>query len=89
LFQHVGITCAETIIGFILGTISGTIIAILLWWSETLSKIAEPYLVILNSLPKIALGPIIIIWIGAGSSAIIVMALAISLIVTILEVFFL
>lgn len=86
LFQHIGITCLETIIGFILGTISGVMIAIALWWSNFLSRVLEPYLVVLNSLPKIALGPIFIVWIGAGPVAIIVMTLAISLIVTILEV---
>lgn len=86
LFHHIGITCLETIIGFILGTIIGTIIAIVLWWSDFLSKVIEPYLVILNSLPKIALGPIFIVWIGAGPTAIIAIALAISLIVTVLEV---
>ncbi|MBQ1263049.1 MAG: ABC transporter permease subunit, partial [Oscillospiraceae bacterium] len=59
--------------------------AILLWWSPFLSKVSEPYLVILNSLPKIALGPVIIIWAGAGTRAIIFMALAISMIVTVLE----
>ena len=86
LFQHIGITCLETVLGFISGTVLGTIIAVILWWSNFLARVAEPYLVILNSLPKIALAPIFIIWIGAGSMAIIVMALAISLIVTILEV---
>lgn len=86
LFHHIAVTCVETIIGFLLGTILGTVIAIILWWSEFVSKVAEPYLVILNSLPKIALGPIFIVWIGAGPAAIIVMTLAISLIVTILEV---
>lgn len=86
LFGHIGITCLETVVGFLLGTVMGIIIAIILWWSEFLSRVLEPYLVILNSLPKIALGPIFIIWIGAGAGAIIVMALAISLIVTILEV---
>ncbi|NMA69052.1 MAG: ABC transporter permease [Desulfitobacterium sp.] len=86
LFHHIAVTCVETIIGFLLGTILGTIIAVFLWWSEFISKVAEPYLVILNSLPKIALGPIFIVWIGAGPAAIIVMTLAISLIVTILEV---
>lgn len=86
LFNHIGVTTLETVIGFLLGTILGTFIAIILWWSEFLSKVLEPYLVVLNSLPKIALGPIFIIWIGAGPAAIIVMALAISLIVTILEV---
>lgn len=86
LFQHIGITCWETFVGFVLGTIVGTIIAVILWWSEFLSKVLEPYLVVLNSLPKIALGPIFIVWFGAGTTSIIAIALAISLIVTILEV---
>lgn len=85
LLKHIGVTTYETIVGFLLGTILGIIIAIILWWSEFLSKVAEPFLVVLNSLPKVALGPIIIIWVGAGTPAIIVMAIAISLIVTILE----
>jgi len=86
LFQHIGVTCLETIIGFLLGTVSGVVIAIALWWSKFLSDVIEPYLVVLNSLPKIALGPVFIVWIGAGPVAIIVMTLAVSLIVTILEV---
>lgn len=85
LFYHIGITCFETIVGFLLGTLLGTIIACILWWSDFISKVADPYLVILNSLPKVALGPVIIVWVGAGTPAIITMALAISLIVTILE----
>lgn len=86
LLMHVGVTCFETIIGFLAGAMLGVIIAIILWWSKFLSKVADPFLVILNSLPKIALGPVIIIWVGAGMGAIIVMALAISLIVTVLEI---
>lgn len=85
LLLHLGITCTETIVGFVLGVFFGLIIATVLWWFKTCSEIFEPYLVILNSLPKIALGPIIIIWVGAGMKAIIVMALAISLIVTVME----
>ena len=85
LLHHIAVTSYETIVGFLIGTILGTIIAIILWWSDYLSAIFEPYLVVLNSLPKVALGPIIIIWVGAGTPAIIVMAVAISLIVTILE----
>ena len=85
LLRHLGITYLETIIGFLSGTILGILIAILLWWSDFLSKVSEPFLVVLNSLPKVALGPVIIIWVGAGMPAIIVMALSISLIVTILE----
>lgn len=86
LLEHLKVTCLETIIGFLSGTIIGIIVAIILWWSKFLSKVSEPFLVVLNSLPKIALGPVIIIWVGAGMTAIIVMALSISLIVTILEI---
>ena len=85
LLTHIGVTVYETVVGFLLGTILGTIIAIILWWSTFLSNVLEPYLVVLNSLPKVALGPVIIIWVGAGTPAIIVMAVAISLVVTILE----
>ena len=86
LLEHLKITCIETLLGFLLGTILGFITAIILWWSPFISKVSEPFLVVLNSLPKIALGPVIIIWVGAGMPAIIVMALSISLIVTILEI---
>ncbi len=86
LLEHIRVTVIETMIGFLLGTFLGAIIAILLWWSKFFSKVSEPFLVVLNSLPKVALGPVIIIWVGAGMPAIIVMALAISLIVTILEI---
>jgi len=86
LLEHLRITCVETLVGFLLGSILGVITAIILWWSPFISKVSEPFLVVLNSLPKTALGPVIIIWVGAGMPAIIVMALAISLIVTILEV---
>lgn len=85
LFLHIGTTLYETIIGFLLGIVIGCIIAVLLWWSPFLSRVSEPYLVVLNSLPKIALGPVIIIWAGAGTRAIVFMALAISMIVTVLE----
>lgn len=85
LLKHIAVTTYETVIGFLVGTVLGIIIAIILWWSDFLSKVSEPFLVVLNSLPKVALGPIIIIWVGAGTPAIIVMAVAISLIVTILE----
>lgn len=86
LFKHIGITCYETILGFSLGTILGALIAIILWWSPFISKILDPYLVVLNALPKVALAPIIIFWIGNGMPAIIVIALLISVITTIISV---
>ena len=65
LLLHLGVTCYETIVGFLSDTVLGIIIAIILWSSKFLSKVSEPFLVVLNSLPKIALGPVIIIWVGA------------------------
>lgn len=85
LLMHTKVTVYETLVGFGLGTLLGVLIAIILWWSKFLAKVAEPFLVVLNSLPKVALGPIIIIWVGSGTPAIITMAIMISLIVTILE----
>ncbi len=87
LFPHIGITCYETIISFLLGTLIGTIMAIILWWNKFVYKVIDPYLTILNSLPKVALGPIIIIWAGANIKSIIIMALLISVIVTIITVY--
>lgn len=87
LFRHVGVTVFETMVGFTLGTVLGTLIAILLWWSNTLARVLDPYLVVLNSLPKVALGPIIIVWMGSGMTAIIFMALLVSIVVTILGVY--
>lgn len=85
LLYHIQVTVGETLAGFLLGAAAGVLLAILLWWNEFVSKVSEPYLVVLNSLPKIALGPVIIIIAGAGTKAIIFMALAISLVVTVLE----
>lgn len=82
LWVNIFYTLCETIVGFLLGTIIGILIAILLWWFEFIQKISEPYLVIFNALPKVALGPIIIVWMGSGSKSIITMALLISVIVS-------
>ena len=86
LMHHLLVTTGEAVAGFLSGTILGTLIAILLWCSSFFCKGLEPYLVGLNSRPKIALGPIFIVWIGAGPFAIVVITLTISIVVTILEV---
>jgi NitT/TauT family transport system permease protein len=86
LFLHIGVTCYETIVGFIASTILGTIIAVLLWWSDFASQVMDPYLVVLNSLPKVALAPIIIFWVGNGMRAIILVAILISIVVTVITV---
>ena len=85
LFYHVGTTLWETLLGFFLAVALGYSIALLLWWSEAFRRVSEPYFVVLNALPKIALGPLIIIWCGTGSKAIVFMTILIGLIVAILN----
>ena len=87
LLHHVAVSCVETVIGFTAGTVLGTAVAAAMWWWPAFSRVLDPYLVVLNALPKTALGPIFIVWMGAGEGAIIVMTLAISLIVTILNMY--
>lgn len=87
LYNHIWITVWETLVSFILGAFIGLLIATIMWWNKFLSKVIDPYLTILNSLPKVALGPIIIIWAGAGMKSIILMALLISVVVTVLSVY--
>ena len=87
IFKHIGISLAETIAGFLIGTILGIIIAIILWWSDFLAIVLDPYLVILNGLPKTALAPIIIIWAGAGYTGIVVTAVTLSIVITIMNVY--
>lgn len=87
LFRHIGITLYETILSFLIASIVGIMIASLLWHNSFLSKVMEPYLTIVNSLPKVALGPLIIIWVGASTNSIIVMALMISLILSIINIY--
>ncbi len=84
LWLHVFTTLYETMLGFLIATFGGTIIALILWWSEFLRKVSEPFIVVLNSLPKIALGPIIIVWFGAGTKSIVFMAILITIIVTVI-----
>ena len=87
LINHIWVTIYETLISFSIATALGITIATILWWNNRIHKILEPYLTILNSLPKVALGPMIIIWCGAGIKSIIFMALLISLIITIINVY--
>ena len=87
LYKHISISIYETILGLLIGTSLGIFIAIVLWWSKTFAKIMDPFLVVLNALPKTALAPIFIIWAGTGVKGIVVVAISISLIITILSTY--
>lgn len=78
LFYHTGITLLETFVSFALVIIIGLAFAVLLWWNDSISKVLEPYLVILNSLPKTALAPIFIVWLGNNMKTIIVAAVSVA-----------
>ena len=87
LWRHILITLVEVLVSFFIAFVIGIGVASLLWSSEMLSKILDPYLTILNSLPKVALGPLIIIWFGASVRSIIVMSLMINIFVTIINIY--
>ncbi|TKC15898.1 ABC transporter permease [Robertmurraya kyonggiensis] len=87
LFLDLGYTVSETVLGFILGTLLGTILAAILWWSPFLSKVLDPYLVVLNSMPKVALGPILIVALGPSMTSIVAMGAIISVIITTIVVY--
>lgn len=87
LLTHIGITIYEVIISFTISSILAFIIGTILWWNKFIARVLEPYLTIINSLPKVALGPLIIIWAGASIKSIIIMSLTISLFITIINIY--
>ncbi|MCM3740180.1 ABC transporter permease [Oceanobacillus luteolus] len=87
MFSHISITLFETLLGFLIGTIGGVLIATSLWYSDRFANIMDPYLVIFNAMPKVALGPILIVALGPGYMSIIAMGFIISVIVTTLVVY--
>ena len=87
LLTHIGITIYEVIISFIISSLLAFILGTILWWNKFIARVLEPYLTIINSLPKVALGPLIIIWAGASIKSIIIMSLTISLFITIINIY--
>lgn len=78
IFLHIGVTVMETLVSFALVITSGLLIAILLWSSRSVTEVMEPYLVMLNSLPKSALAPILIVWLGNNIKTIIVASISVA-----------
>lgn len=87
LIKHILVSVWETVLGFSIGTVVGILVAIMLWWSDTLAKVLDPALVVLNALPKTALAPILIVWAGAGMGGIVLTAVTISIVSTILSAY--
>jgi NitT/TauT family transport system permease protein len=87
LFPHLATTVWETIVGFTLGTALGTALAALLWWSPFLSRVLDPYMVVLNSMPKVAFGPLFIVGFGPGVLSIVATTLSVTVIITTLVIY--
>lgn len=87
IFLHIGITLYETIVSFILVIFVSILTAVLLWFSQKLSEILDPYLVVLNSLPKSALAPLLIVWLGATQTTIIVAGMSVAIFGSILSLY--
>ena len=87
IFLHIGITLYETFVSFLLVTAIGILAAVLLWCSRSLSEILEPYLVVLNSLPKSALAPLLIVWLGATPTTIIVAGMSVAIFGSIMNLY--
>lgn len=87
IFLHLGVTLYETLLSFFLVTLLSLLIVILLWFSQTLSSIIEPFLVVLNSLPKSALAPLLIVWLGATQTTIIVAGMSVAIFGCILNLY--
>ena len=87
IFIHLGVTLYETIISFLLVIIISVLAAVALWFSAKLSEILDPYLVVLNSLPKSALAPLLIVWLGATKTTIIVAGMSVAIFGSILSLY--
>lgn len=87
LFFHIGVTLFETLASFFLVMAFALIITILLWFSKSLTETLDPYLVILNSLPKSALAPLLIVWLGANYRTIILTGMSVAIFGTILNLY--
>ena len=87
IFLHIGVTLYETIVSFLLVTAIGILAAVLFWCSRSLSEILEPYLVVLNSLPKSALAPLLIVWLGATPTTIIVAGMSVAIFGSIMNLY--
>jgi len=87
IFVHTGATLSETLISFALVVLIGIGAAVLLWYSPELSEILEPYLVVLNSLPKSALAPLLIVWLGANRKSIIVAGISVAVFGTVMNLY--
>lgn len=87
IYIHIGVTVLESVAGFLLGTGVGILLATIIWWFPFWARVTDPFLVVLNSMPKIALGPILIVLLGPGINSIIMITLLVTVIITTINIY--
>lgn len=87
LIRHIGITLGETLFSFLLVTVISITVALLLWYFSFVADVAEPYLVVLNSLPKSALAPLFIVWFGTGFNTIVIAGMSVAIFGSIIQLY--
>jgi NitT/TauT family transport system permease protein len=80
-------TVYATVVGFLAGSILGSLCGLMLWFSRTMARLIDPFMVALNGLPKIALAPMIIIWFGSGMFSKIMLAFVATFVVALLSAY--
>ena len=81
LWRDIAYTSSSTLLGFLLGTVVGSVVGLLFWFSRRIALVAEPWMIVLNALPKLALAPVLVIWFGIGFSSKVVLAFLMTVVV--------
>lgn len=81
LWRDIAYTASSTLLGFVLGTVTGSCIGLMFWFSRRVALVAEPWMIVLNALPKLALAPVLVIWFGIGFSSKVVLAFLMTVVV--------
>jgi len=87
LLSHVGATAFASIVGFLVGTTLGSVSGLLMWLSKTVALVLRPVIVAINGVPKIALAPLIVVWVGVGLGAKVAIAASLTFIVSLISVY--
>ena len=80
-------TLFEAILGFVIGTIFGSLLGLALWYSVFVARLVEPFIVAINSVPKIALAPIVVLWFGTGLVSKVALSVSLTAIVALIAAY--
>ncbi len=87
LWMNTQVTLVEAVVGFLIGSLMGSMIGLSLWYSPVFARIVEPFIVAINSVPKIAFAPMVILWFGTGMISKIMLAISLTAIVALISAY--